>query len=273
MGADPARPLRTGCTAAGGPRPRWQRWRYYPNAVLLGAQLLGILVYPFTDSELGRAVFSLFQLGVLVIAVGAVRATPALNWVSWVFGVPAAVLTLVEVVVRDNNTISLLSNVTHAAFYFYLAYALVRYMFADRHVSTDEMFATGSCFTVVAWAFAYLYGAVQNVWGPEQFSHAGDGPLTWMQMLFLSFTTMTGTGLSDISPVGGQARSIVMLEQLAGLNYVALVVARLLAMTMARFHAEGDADVRRWRGDAGTPPRGDRATDTRTDTDTDTDEA
>lgn len=213
----------------------WRPFGLYPNALLLGAQLLGIVVYPFADSDVGESAFSLFQLLVLVLAVGAVRPTPALSWVSIGIGVPAAVLTVLTVVNPDSTALSLASNATHAAFYFYLAYALLRYMFADRHVTTDEIYATGSCFTVVAWAFAFLYGVVQDAWGAGQFAHAGAGALDWMEMLFLSFTTMTGTGLSDISPAGAHARSIVMIEQLAGMFYVALAVARVIALVRGRF--------------------------------------
>lgn len=209
--------------------------RVYPNAVLLGAQLLGIVVYPFAGGGLGRALFSLLQLCVLVVAVAAVRATPALTQVSWIIGVPAAVLTVWQAMQPDDRWVSLASNCTHAVFYAYLAYALLRYMFDDQQVSADEMFATASCFTVLAWAFAYLYGAVQDVWGPAQFASAHGGELNWMEMLFLSFTTMTGTGLSDISPVGPHARSIVMLEQFTGMFYIALVIARVLAMTRGKF--------------------------------------
>ncbi|KNX39231.1 Ion channel [Luteipulveratus halotolerans] len=210
--------------------------RTLPCAALLIVQLLGIVVYPFTESDIGRAAFSLFQLLVLVIAVAAVRMTPALSRVLVTLGVPAAVLTIAEAFAPDHDVVQLLSGITHAAFYLYLAYGLIRYMFSDEHVTTDEMFATGACFTVVAWAFAYLYGVVQVVWGADQFATAEHhGDLSWMELLFLSFTTMTNTGLSDISPVGTHARSVVMLEQLSGLYYIALVVARLLGMMLAKF--------------------------------------
>ncbi|AKU17331.1 ion channel [Luteipulveratus mongoliensis] len=224
-------------TTAEAPSIGWfDRIRTLPCAVLLAAQLLGIVVYPFTGGDLGRAVFSLFQLTVLVLAVAAVRMTPALTRVSITLGIPAAVLTVVEVFADKNDAVLLLSGVTHGAFYFYLAYGLIRYMFSDEHVSTDELFATGACFTVVAWAFAYVYGVVQVIWGSGQFlAPKNPGDLAWIELLFLSFTTMTGTGLSDIAPVGGHARSVVMLEQLAGVYYLALVVARLLGMTLTKF--------------------------------------
>jgi hypothetical protein len=102
-------------------------------------------------------------------------------------------------------------------------------------VTTDELFATGATFTVVAWAFAYLYVAIQVIW-PGSFTAAvePDAPRSWIELLFLSFSNLTSTGLSDVLPVQPHARSVVMIEQVAGLGYIALVVARLVGLTLWR---------------------------------------
>ena len=210
-------------------------WRQ-PSAVLLAVQLLGVLVYPFLDeSPAGRATVSTFALVVLFLAVRAVRATPALTWVSIVLGLPIVLLTILEVVAAGNTAISLWSSVLHAAFYFYTSFALLQYLFQDRFVTPDELWATGATFTVVAWAFAYAFMAIQVIW-PGSFIAAvePDAPRTWLEMLFLSFTNLTSVGLSDISPVLPQARSWVMIEQVAGLMYVALVISRIVGLTVSR---------------------------------------
>ena len=183
-------------------------WRQ-PSAVLLGVQLLGVLVYPFMDeSPVGRAALSSFALIVLFLAVRTVRATPALLWVALLLGLPIVVLTILEVVDPLNTQVILWSSVLHAAFYFYTSFALLRYMFLDRFVTRDELWATGATFTVVAWAFAYTFMAVQVMW-PGSFIAAiePDAPRTWFQLLFLSFTNLTSVGLSDITPVLPHARS------------------------------------------------------------------
>ena len=55
-----------------------------------------------------------------------------------------------------------------------------------------------------------------------------------MELLFLSFTTLSSTGLSDVVPVQAFARSLCMIEQLAGVAYIAVVVSRLVAVTVPR---------------------------------------
>lgn len=212
----------------------------HPSAVLLIVQLLGIVLYPFlNDQPFGRALFSIFSLGVLVLAVMAVRMTPALNWVSALLGLPVVVLTIWETVAPGTESVVLWSSISHAAFYFYTAYALLRYMFDDHVVTTDELYATGATFTVVAWGFAYLYLALELIW-PDSFTVVTDPTeaRTWFEMLFLSVTTLTSTGLSDIVPVRSHARSFVMLEQIAGMLYLALVVARMIALTVSRPHKD-----------------------------------
>ena len=213
----------------------WQQ----PSAVLLAVQLIGVLLYPFMDgSPIGRAALSSFGLVVVFLAVRAVRATSAFLWVAVVLGVPIVVLTGLEVADPLNAEVILWSSVLHAVFYFYTSLALLRYMFVDRFVTTDELWATGATFTVVAWAFAHTFMAVQVVW-PGSFTAAvdPDAPRTWFQLLFLSFTNLTSVGLSDITPVLPHARSWVMIEQVAGLMYVALVISRIVGLTIARQRA------------------------------------
>lgn len=210
----------------------------HPSAVLLGAQLLVVLLYPFLEeSTAGRAVIGVVQMGVVLIATWAVRATPVLSWVAVVLGVPAMLLTVAEAISPETDAIVLASAAFHVPFYFFVSYAMIRYLFEDDDVTRDELFAVGAAFTVVAWAFAYVYAAAQVVW-PGSFigydNPDGSAPLEWFELLYLSFTTLTSVGLSDVYPVLDHARSLVMVEQVAGVLYVALVIARLVGLTNVR---------------------------------------
>jgi Ion channel len=220
---------------------RWLFRRWQPSLVLLVVQLSGVLLYPFLEGSTGRAILSLFGLVVLLLAVRAVEATPAMTRISIFLGVPIVILLLVEVTQPLNESLELVSSVLLAAFYFYTCYALIRYMFHDWIVTPDELYATGATFTVVAWAFAYVYLAVQIVWPGSFTSPTNAGPQGWFELLYLSFTNLTSVGLSDITPVLPNARSIVMIEQVAGVMYVALVISRVVGLTVARQRELADA--------------------------------
>lgn len=223
---------------------------WHPSAALLGVQLLGVLLYPYMDqSQVGRAAFSIFGLVVLVLAVRAVQVTPALTWISIALGMPILVLSVVSIIDPTNSQAILAAALLFTVFYAYTSYALLRYMFQERIVSADTLYATGATFTVVAWAFAYTYVAVQIIW-PGSFAGSAPAgtPLGWFELLFLSFTTLSSVGLSDIVPVVAQARSVVMIEQVGGLLYVALIVSRVVGLTVAAQRVRHDPTP-------STPPR------------------
>jgi hypothetical protein len=209
--------------------------RKEPSAVLLFAQIAAVLLYPFLeDSDVGRAVFSVLGIAILGLVLLAVRSTPALTGVAVLLGIPATILLLIQAATVSND-LQPYSAGLEAVLYFYAAVALIMYMLADHQITRDELFAVGATFTLVAWAFAYLYLVVQAI-EPESFTAAvnPNADRSWMEVLFLSFTTLTSTGLSDVVPVKAFARSLVMIEQLAGLAYVAVLVSRLVALTVVQ---------------------------------------
>lgn len=210
--------------------------RRTPSAALLVAQLLGVLLYPFMeDTSVGRAAFAMFGVMVLALAVLAIRATPFLSWVSALIAAPAMVLLVVQVFTA-NEALFAWSSAFEAVLYFYAALSMMAYMLDDSRVSTDELFAIGTVFTLLAWAFAYVFVVLQAV-QPASFTSGADDAHTWMDLLFLSFTILTGTGLSEIQPATGHAKSVVMLEQVVGVFYIAMVVTRLIGLQALRKRA------------------------------------
>ena len=209
--------------------------RTHPSAVLLAGQLLAVLAYPWIGtSTAGRAVLGALGTVLVLAALYAVRRTPVLAWVAALLGVPALVCNVLEPIWPEHQGLLLVSALLHAPFYFYVSYGMIRYLFHDEKVTRDELYATGAAFTVVAWGFAYVFLAVQ-ILVPGSFSGVGgDGQGTWFELLFLSFTNLTSVGLSDIIPVMPHARSLVMVQQVVGVLYVALVVARMVGLTVTR---------------------------------------
>jgi hypothetical protein len=82
--------------------------------------------------------------------------------------------------------------------------------------------------------FAFAYQACQ-VWFPGSFVGSMDPgqPRTFVELLSLSFTNLSATGLGDVLPMTAPARVLVMLEQFAGVGYIAMVVSRLVGMTVS----------------------------------------
>ena len=221
------------------PPTRGQRWaavlRKQPSAFLLSVQLLVIVLLPWLQElRYGRVALTVLSLCALTIAVYTVRSTPALTWLSVLIGLPAGVLEVWSVISEDNSLIVALAHTALSLFYFYTAYGLVSYMFEDAWVTKDELFAVGAAFTVLLFAFAYLFLAVQTLWPGSFIGHNGAQQREFLELLYLSGANLTSVGLSDVLPVGSQARAVAIIEQLAGVMYVAMVISRLVALTVMR---------------------------------------
>jgi len=206
------------------------RIRSHPSAVLLLVQLLGVLLYPFIpNTEGGGALWNWFGLVVLAAALRMVRKSPAETWIGVALALPVAAL-LIAHQFWPTTALVLWTSALEAAFYLYATYGLISYMLADDHASADELFAAGATFTLMAWAFAHLLTLCQAFF-PGSFAADPALQRTWMDLLFLSFTTLSGVGLGDIVPLTPMAKALVMLGEFAGVMFLALVVSRLISLT------------------------------------------
>lgn len=206
--------------------------RHHPSALLLAAQLLSLLLYPWMDNtQEGRLLFGAVALVVIPLAVWVVVRSPWSAGIAWLLAIPAFVLTCAGVLLGLHGLLPWSASL-EALLYFYAAGSLIHYILRDPHVTADDLFAAGATFTLLAWGFAYAYFVCQ-AWIPDSFTGLEPNRTrTWVELLSLSFTNLSATGLGDVIPVRAPARVLVMFEQFAGVGYIAAVVSRLIGMTL-----------------------------------------
>ena len=208
--------------------------RRHPSAFLLAAQLLSLVLYPLMDeTPTGRLLFGAVAVVVVPLTVWVVNRSQFVTVVAWLLAVPSMLLVIFGIVFGLHMPFTL-SAMFEAALYFYAAGSLISYMLHDYRVSADELFAAGATFTLLAWGFAYAYFVCQS-WYPGSFTgFEPERPRTWLELLSYSFSNLSATGLGDTLPVSSPARVLTMLEQLAGVGYIAAVVSRLIGLTTVR---------------------------------------
>jgi Ion channel len=207
----------------------------HPSAALLFVQILSILLFPLMgDTSAERALFGVIGLLVLGAALYVVKRGPWLTAFAIGLALPVVGLSI-RLAFHFDPLRMVIMAALEAVFYFYATGSLIAYMLEDEFATVDELFAAGATFTLLAWAFAYVY-LVRQALLPGSFGAlAGSGhPRTWMELLFLSFTTLSGVGLGDIVPLLPMARPLVMIEEFSGMMYLALalVVSRLIALSV-----------------------------------------
>ncbi len=78
------------------------------------------------------------------------------------------------------------------------------------------------------WAAFYAFVDVMT---PNAFiAVVGERTGHYYEFIYFSFTTLTTTGYGDIAPVSFHARALANAEQLIGIFYIALLIARLTGL-------------------------------------------
>ena len=215
------------------PPPWFHHTRRHPSAILLLVQLMGMLLYPFIETTpAGLVAFNAFGIMVLIFTVRMVRSTPGQAWISGALALPIIALLLLQSVFEMKYLLPW-SSALEAMFYFYAAFSLISYMMEDFLATTDELFAAGATFTLLAWGFTHVFILIQAI-QPGTFAaavNAGD-PRTWSELNYLSFALLSSTGIGDVIPLTPHARAVASVEMFCGLIYLAGVVARLIGLTM-----------------------------------------
>jgi hypothetical protein len=213
--------------------PLFHHTARHPSAVLLLVQLMGMLLYPFIEStHAGLVAFNAFGILVLIFTVRMVRRTPGETWISASLAVPIIALLLLQSIF-DMRYLLPYSSALEAMFYFYAAFSLISYMMEDFLATTDELFAAGATFTLLAWGFTHVFILIQAL-QPGTFAAAVNAAdaRTWSELNYLSFALLSSTGIGDVIPLTPHARAVASVEMFCGLIYLAGVVARLIGLTM-----------------------------------------
>lgn len=209
----------------------WCTFKQLPSAWLLLLQSLMLVLAMFSSYSQSYRVVT-WVLGVLALLVIAkvIRQTPVFTFLGLSFVSLAVLFSGLILVGIDQRWVQILAHVFEAFAYFSAAYGLLRYMFEDRYLTLDELFAAGAVFTLLAWGFAFLYSTCQLLI-PHSFSlNSIAQQQQWLDLLFLSFSLQSATGLSDLMPLSPLARVLAIVQMFCGVMYLAVIVSRLIAL-------------------------------------------
>jgi hypothetical protein len=126
-----------------------------------------------------------------------------------------------------------LSDVSVLAFIVYSAIKILSAILRAQKVDQEILCAGASVYflMILAWSFAYRVSADVN---PGAFSvHATGGlggRLSPFDSLYYSIVTVTTLGCNDITPASRGARTLTMLQVMAGMFYATVFIARLVAL-------------------------------------------
>ena len=151
--------------------------------------------------------------------------------------VPTIILSWVGYA-TNSYSVLLGHDVLIVSFCIFAAYQVICDVLDDRQVTQDTILGAVCAYLLAALAWAYVYSMIQLVdAGSICFvtTNAGNGkllpgPSSFYDDIYFSFVTMTTLGYGDLIPISAPARTAAYLQAVFGQFYLAVLVARLVAL-------------------------------------------
>jgi Ion channel len=110
---------------------------------------------------------------------------------------------------------------------------LLRFILRAPSVNTEVLCASISVYMMLGLVWAMAYWLVDRLTPGGAFSfntNAGPRSIEGLTGLYFSFVTLSTLGYGDITPASTGARWLAAMEAMTGLLYVAVLIARLVAL-------------------------------------------
>jgi hypothetical protein len=126
-----------------------------------------------------------------------------------------------------------------ALFLFYVTAVILHHVMTESEITGDTIYGAAAAYLMIGIAFAVIYGWLE-AFAPGSLRGLTPGGGTWgagydiWDFVYFSLVTMTTLGYGDIVPVSEEARSLATLQAVAGQFYVAVLVARIVAILSSR---------------------------------------
>lgn len=195
---------------------------------LFTALLLLIVMVPFLeDLAWGRMILNTISVFILFAAAVAVSDSRVCFALAVILGV-ATIACQVVAFAQWEPQLLLLSRGFGAAFYFLTVSYLLTYVLRREVLTLDKLYGAASAFLMLGLIWAYFYSIVLYFY-PGGLT-AGGTPIEGArisEILYFSFTVLTSTGFGDITPAHPVSRMLCVLEQVTGVLFIAILIARL----------------------------------------------
>lgn len=198
------------------------------RCLLLFLALVALLVaLPFLGgTPLGQAILIVVHITILLTAVAAVGRTWRSLIIAAVLVLPAVGFRIVSLNTGQPEHLAL-TWASNALFYVFVLASLLRYVFRLDQMSRDKLYGAVAAYILIAIFWAYLHALTQYFY-PDAYTFAGaPQALDIGELIYFSFTALSTAGFGDIAPAAIQSRYLTVLEMVAGVMFVAILIARL----------------------------------------------
>ncbi len=205
----------------------FRRLRYF---WLLISLVVLLILSPFVESlELRQAPLSILFTFVLLSAVNATSERRSHLFIAASFAFPWLLLRWSGVFLESTQLFIVAELFLICLLSFTLSVVLGRIV-SVKETDSNIICGAVSIYLLLGITWAVSYQVIEGL-APGSFGlMSADTELTWNQFLYFSLTTLTTLGYGDVTPLTPVAGIWSTLEAVTGVLYIAVLIARLVAL-------------------------------------------
>jgi len=201
------------------------------SLILMLSVILFLLLSAFlAEAQGGEVVAAISVFAVLIAATVSLSEERSLRGPATILAGLCTLLLILDIV-HPAFFLRILGWMALAGFFGFVSVELFSYLGRGGAITSGRLYASVSLYFILGTFFYAVFNLVE-VWHPGSFAESGAaqaGPMHRHKLLYFSLVTLTTLGYGDIVPVKEPARILAALEAAAGVLYIAITVARLVA--------------------------------------------
>lgn len=207
------------------------------------ALALLLVLSPVLDYLLSTTkIDSYLTIGFLIFALYEITRRPTDLVIGLALGIPAVAGGIFNAATPDTPAMNVAPIVLSGLFLGFLIVRILKDVRTGSRITSEQIFGSVCAYLLIGFLFSGIYGFISLV-DPDSFAitdalaaelvNAGDSRGGGF-FTYFSFVTMSTLGYGDIAPVSSAARTFAWVQAVLGQLYLAITVAALVGIHIAR---------------------------------------
>jgi len=218
--------------------------------IFLLVLLLFLIAYPYLHHTYPKHIAIVELFFALIMISGVSLLTRHKKTLYFMVGLAATILIGIFIMGTVQSRVLLFFVLlVELLFFLVILISLVTYIYKQKEVTLDKLYAAITSYLVLGIVFAVLYALVATV-TPVAFQYTVSTdfaslslfphPAFFSEALYFSFVTLATLGYGDWVALMGPLKMVASLEAISGQLFIAILIARLVGIQIAQSIADDD---------------------------------
>jgi len=208
---------------------RLQQPQLRPAIILTVVLVFRLFMLPLTHHTL-EWFQPMIQIATSIALIYMAATTRRHLLVAFMIGVPGLICEWLNHLNIIPNSYNWIHESLQILLILYVFYLMLRQLFTASRVNAATMIMAVNCYLLIGLVWTMFY-ILTELLVPGSFNLPDTpGIEVWQHLYYFSFITLTTLGYGDISPALPLARSLAMMEAIAGVLFTGVLMARLIGL-------------------------------------------